>query len=223
MRSASGRYGRTTSDASDAATLTANGTKSPRSASTTISAIVSPALSCASAVDAPRCGVTTTLSNANSGDSVVGSFANVSIAAPPRRPSPIASASASSSTMPPRPALIRRMPGFACVEHVGVHEADRVGRLGRVDRDEVGDRDELVHRLGDLHAELARPIGAHERVVGDEPHAERVRALRDEHADAAEADDAERLAVELDAFPLRAVPRAGLEVGVGLRHVARLR
>ena len=59
----------------------------------------------------------------------------------------------------------------------------------------------------ELHAELAGAIGAHERVVRDEPHAERVRTLRDEHADAAEADDAERLAVQLDAFPLRAVPR----------------
>ena len=36
------------------------GTKSPASARTTCSAMVSPALSCASAVDAPRCGVTTT-------------------------------------------------------------------------------------------------------------------------------------------------------------------
>ena len=49
------------------------------------------------------------------------------------------------------------------------------------------------------------------------------RTLRDEHADAAEADDAERLAVQLDALPARAVPRARLEVGVGLRDVAGLR
>ena len=152
--------------------------------------------------------MTTTLSSSNSGDSVVGSFANVSIAAPPSRPSRIASASASSSTMPPRPALIEPHAGLGVREHLGVHEADRVGRLGRVDRHEVGDRDELVHRLGELHAELAGPVGAHERVVGDEPHPERVRTLRDEHTDAAEADDAERLAVQLDTFPLRAVPLA---------------
>ena len=65
--------------------------------------------------------------------------------------------------------------------------------------------------------------GAHERVVRDEAHAERVRTLRDQHADPAEPDDPERLAVELDAFPLRAVPAAGAQVGVRLRHVARLR
>ena len=33
----------------------------------------------------------------------------------------------------------------------------------------------------------------------------------------------ERLAVQLDPFPLGAVPLAGLQIGVGLRHVARLR
>ena len=50
------------------------------------------------------------------------------------------------------------------------------------------------------------PFVADERVVRDEAHPERVRALRDEHADAPEPDDAERLAVQLDALPLRAVP-----------------
>ena len=48
-------------------------------------------------------------------------------------------------------------------------------------------------------------------------------ALRDEHADPAQADDAERLVVQLDALPPGAVPLAGLEVAVGLRDVARLR
>ena len=55
------RNGRTVSDTAPASTFTANGTKSPASASTTCSAICSPALSCASFVLAPRCGVTTTL------------------------------------------------------------------------------------------------------------------------------------------------------------------
>jgi len=38
----------------------------------TCSAIVIPALSCASKVEAPRCGTTTTDGSSNSGDSVVG-------------------------------------------------------------------------------------------------------------------------------------------------------
>ena len=94
-------------------TLTANGTNSPASASCTMSAIVSPALSCASRVRAPRCGVTTTLSSSNSGDSVVGSVTNTSSAAPAMMPSRIASASACSSTMPPRATLMTRSVGLA--------------------------------------------------------------------------------------------------------------
>ena len=38
--------------------------------------------SCASTVDAPKCGVTIILSCATSGDSVAGSLSNTSIAAP---------------------------------------------------------------------------------------------------------------------------------------------
>ena len=52
-----------------------------------------------------------------------------------------------------------------------------------------------------LDAHLAGPVGRHERVVGDEAHAERQRPLGDELADAAEADDAEGLVGELDARP----------------------
>ena len=78
-----------------------------------MSAIVSPALSWASLVLAPRCGVTTTESMPNSGDSVVGSAAKTSSAAPATVPSRSASASAASSTIPPRATLITRSPGLA--------------------------------------------------------------------------------------------------------------
>ena len=167
--------------------------------------------------------MTTTLSSSNSGDSVVGSLrervdrgaAEPAVADRVGERVLVDDAAATRVDEP--------HPGLGVREHFGVHEADRVGRLRRVDRHEVGDRDELGHRLGELHAELAGPIGAHERVVGDEPHPERVRTLRDEHTDPTEADDAERLAVQLDAFPLRAIPPPGLQIGVGLRHVARLR
>ena len=78
-----------------------------------MSAIVSPALSCASRVLAPRCGVTTTESSSNSGDDVVGSASKTSSAAPAMTPSRIASASAASSTMPPRATLMIRSVGLA--------------------------------------------------------------------------------------------------------------
>ena len=58
----SGIQGCRSSDTGPAAcTLTASGTKSPRSASRTDLATAVPALSCASAVEAPRCGVSTVL------------------------------------------------------------------------------------------------------------------------------------------------------------------
>ena len=75
--------------------------------------MVTPALSCASSVDAPRCGDTTTWGSSKSGDSVQGSLANTSRPAPATMPSRMASASASSSTMPPRAVLTMRMPGLA--------------------------------------------------------------------------------------------------------------
>jgi hypothetical protein len=70
-----------------------------------------PALSCASTVDAPRCGVTMTLSNSNSGESVHGSVAKTSMPAPATWPLLMACASACSSTRPPRAALTHRTPG----------------------------------------------------------------------------------------------------------------
>ncbi len=79
----------------------------PRSAIATCSAAVTPALSCASAVLAPRCGVTTTLGSEKSGESVVGSLANTSSAAPAMVPSLSALYRAISSTMPPRATFMR--------------------------------------------------------------------------------------------------------------------
>ena len=59
--------------------------------------------------------MTTTESSSNNGDSVVGSTANTSSAAPAIWPSRTASASAASSTIPPRAVLTMRSVGFACV------------------------------------------------------------------------------------------------------------
>ena len=104
--------GRTSSAIAPPDTLTASGTRSPPSASRTDRATETPAFSWASSVEAPRWGVTTTDSNSKSGDSVVGSLAKTSRPAPATRPSRIASASASSSTMPPRAALTMRTVGL---------------------------------------------------------------------------------------------------------------
>ena len=123
--------------------------------------------------------------------------------------------------MPPRATLMIRMPGFALARKLVADQADGLGRLGHVQGDEVGLRGQRVE-VDQIDVHLPGPLGGDERVVGDEPHPERHGPLRDELADATEADDAERLVGELDALPLRPLPPAGDERGVGLRHVAGL-
>ena len=67
-RDTSGIHGWSSSATGPAAcTFTASGTKSPRSASLTDRATAVPALSCASLVDAPRCGVSTVFGAVRSG------------------------------------------------------------------------------------------------------------------------------------------------------------
>ena len=105
-------------------------------------------------------------------------------------------------------------------ERLGVEPALGLGGLGQVDGDEVGHRVDLVGGLGVLDAHLGVAVGADERVEGDDLHAEALGALGDELADAAEAEDAERLVQHLDAGELRALPLAAREAGVGLRDVA---
>ena len=108
-------------------------------------------------------------------------------------------------------------------ERLGVEPAARLGRLGQVDGDEVGLAVDVGARLGLVDAELAEALGGHERVEREHAHAEALRAGGDELADAAEAEDPERLLVDLDAAELRALPLAGGEAGVRLRDVARQR
>ena len=93
-------------------------------------------------------------------------------------------------------------------ERLGVEPAARLGRLGQVDGDEVGLAVDVGAGLGLLDPELAEALGGHERVEGEHAHAEALRAGGDELADAAEAEHAERLLVDLDAAELRALPLA---------------
>ena len=206
-RSASGRNGRTVSDASAALTFTANGTNSPARARPTCSAIVSPALSCASRVLAPRCGVTTTsrqveqrrLGGRLAGEHVERGAADAAVADGVGQGRLVDDAAARH--------VDDAHARLGLGEAVGVDQADRLGRLDDVEGDEVGGGGQLVE-VDQLDVELAGPLGGHERVVGDDPHAERAGPLRDELADAAEADDAEGLVGQLDALPLRALPPA---------------
>jgi hypothetical protein len=89
-----------------------------------------------------------------------------------------------------------------------------------VQREELRDGEHLVRALDALDAELPEALLGDERVVGDDAHPETQRAPRDLLADAAEAEHAERLALELDSAPGRALPAPLLQGGVRLWNVA---
>jgi hypothetical protein len=110
---------------------------------------------------------------------------------------------------------------LALGQRLGVEPALGLRRLGQVEREEVRLGVDVVGGPGLLHAEVAVALGADEGVEGDDAHAEALDARGHELADAPEAQDAERLALELDARVLRAVPAPGDERRVRLRDVAR--
>src|SRR4029079_14705312 len=78
----------------------------------------------------------------------------------------------------------------------------------------------LVSALDALDPELAEPLLRDEGVVGDDAHPETERPPGHLLPDAAEAEHAERLALELDPAPRRALPAALLQRRVRLRDVA---
>ena len=104
---------------------------------------------------------------------------------------------------------------------VGPEHPDGLLRLGKVDGDEVGQRHKGVHVVVQRHAQLLGALGAAVRVVAHEPHAEGTGALGHEAADAAEAEDGERLLVQLHAGVLPALPDALVHGRVRLRNLAR--
>ena len=159
--------GRTVSDTSVAATLTANGTKSPASARKTCSAMVTPALSWASSVDAPRCG-----SHHDRGQL---EQRRLGASAPWRtrraRPRPRCRRGWPRPAPPrrrcrPRAVLMMRMPGLGLGQQVPPDEAERSRRSSAVDGDEVG----LGHQLLEAH-QLAPPCAwpARPRRTGRRP------------------------------------------------------
>ncbi len=195
----------------------------PRSKKSASSRAASTAtLTWASSVEAPRWGVTSTAGCLTSGWSAGGgSGSKTSIAAPATLPAFSASSSAASSIRPPRAQLMIRTPGFIRGERRGADDVAGLGGHRRVQGDEVAARPEVVELLDALDAELQRLVGGEERVEADDGHAERLRPLRHRQADPAEPDDAERLALELRAGELVAVPPAGLEAVVRRGDVAR--
>jgi hypothetical protein len=113
--------------------------------------------------------------------------------------------------------------GAGTGQALGVDQPARlVGERG-VHGQEVGARDQAVQVRRRLDALLRGTLGRHERIEPDHLHFEAKRAAGDRHADAAEADDTERLAGQLGARELAAVPAAGVQRFVRLRDIARER
>ena len=111
--------------------------------------------------------------------------------------------------------------GLGLGQQVAPEQPDGLRRLRRVDGDEVRLGDQLLDPE-QPHPHGPSPLLGDKGVVADELHAERVGALGDQRAGPAEPHDAEHLAVQLDAFPLRALPAAGHEGRVRLGDVAGL-
>ena len=91
-----------------------------------------------------------------------------------------------------------------------------------MDGKEIDLRQQRIEIGRDVDADLPRGGGGEERVEADHLHIEAGGAAGDLAADAAEADDAKRLAGELGADELGALPlgRGGTDMGVGGGDVA---
>ncbi len=84
----------------------------------------------------------------------------------------------------------------------------------RVQRDHLGARQQVVE-LDLLDAEVPRAVGREEGVVGDHAHLQAMRAVGDDRADVAAADQAQHLVGELGADEARFLPFAGARRAVG--------
>ena len=132
--------------------------------------------------------------------------------APATRPSARASASACSSTSPPRAALMMRTPGLTISSSRAPISPTVSGVLGRW----MEMKSRLAQQLlepDQPHAQLGGAGRLHVRVVSDQARAEGGHPLGEQHPDAAQADHADGLAGDLDAGVARALPLAGLERG----------
>ena len=111
---------------------------------------------------------------------------------------------------------------FGRGERVGIDDVAGLVGQRRVQRDEIGAAQKFVE-LDLLDAEMKRALGGQERVVGDHFHLQSDRAVGDDRADIAAADDAERLREDLDAEELVLLPFAGAGRHVGLGDLPRQR
>ena len=103
-----------------------------------------------------------------------------------------------------------------------VDQPDGLAGLRHMEGEKVGCRNEVVE-FKELDVEVFGRFGWDERIVGNDLHTERNGAMGDKATDTTEADNAERLVLEFDTFPLGAFPTTVDQSAVRLRNVAGLR
>ena len=180
----------------------------------TCAATSSDTRTCASAVDAPRCGVSSVFGASSSGDPVGGSCSKTSMPAPPRWPDRRASATRGLVDDAAAGDVEDDRAGLQPGDRVAPDEPARRARQRDVDGDDVGPREQLVE-ADELDAVVGGLLRGDERVDPDDGHLHRPGADRDGLADLAEPDDAEGPAAQLEAGELGSLPLAASERRVG--------
>ena len=111
--------------------------------------------------------------------------------------------------------------GLALGKRLRVQDVLRLRRHRHVDGDEVGAAQERIEIIRQLHLQAACAALHEIRVVRDHVHPESNRPPRDLAADAAHADNAQRLAAKLGSLERFAVPLARDHRRMRLRNFAR--
>src|SRR2546427_9858231 len=185
-------------------------------------AISMPTLSCASAVDAPRCGVRTRLGALRNGESTwSGSTSKTSRAAPATCASCSALSSAASSTRPPRAQMMMRTPRFVFLQSRFIENVASFCGERRMQRNEIRAREQIVELVHQLDLQAAGAGCGKVWIIGDDAHPESNGPPAQLAADPAHSDNAKRFVVELDAFEILFVPFVSANVCVGFRNLAR--
>ena len=166
------------------------------------------------------CGVAITLGRPTSGEFFGGSCAKVSSPAPATWPDFRASARAASSINSPRAQLTMRTP-FFILAMAAASIIFSVAALSEVCSEMKSERREKFVERDEFDFDFSRGRGRDERIVGEHFHFERASAAGHFGADAAEADEAQRLAAQLGAGERGFFPFARMNRGVGLRHGTR--
>ena len=199
---------------------------SPRKAEMMFLATSVATRTCASTVDAPRCGVAITRSCASNClktvSSPIGSWLKTSSATPASRAFSERSQQRLLVDQAASCAVHQIGTRFEQAQFTGAKQSARAALVigeGGMQRHEICPLQHLFFAV-QCHPDLLPLFGRDKGITGDDPHAECLRPLCHLFADLSQADDAEHLAVELDAQQAALVPPARFDTAVGGGNVS---